>query len=188
MGEGERKAQMSLVDLDHALMVDGEVPVTPSNENPQATITGLQALLHQRGHTIDTLNAEVVSLRGLVSAAEAATRAAEQQVADEKAAHANDVAQIGTWLQREATSRDWCEDYDDCIEEVNPKLAVKLPTRSREYAVRVRVTYEVTRTVNEASPADAWNYVNEDWDQIDRLVRNSEPTNVVHVSTEAVED
>ena len=164
---------MSLINVDDAMLVDGEVEVaTTSDVDP--TVAQLQALLHQRGHNIDTLQAEVVRLK--------------QQVEEAKAAHANDVAQIGSWLQSEARERDWCEDYDDCVDTVNSRLMVKLPNRRRDFKVTMRVTYEVSRTVHEDSADSAWDYVNEDWEQVDRLVRNAEPENVERVSVTQVED
>jgi hypothetical protein len=69
---------------------------------------------------------------------------------------------------------EWCEVYDESIEELNKHLHHKLPDRNKEYIVRVEI--EQTRTVvvdvvvtakskDEASDLvadDVWNYVDED--------------------------
>jgi hypothetical protein len=185
MGEGERKAQMSLVDLDHALLDDmpavSDTVEDATGSNEVATIAGLQALLHERGHTIDSLRTDLENEVAAHIKARAAVEAAKQS-------HAADVAVITSWLQNEAQERDWCDEYDDCVEAVNHKLTIKLPSRKRDYTVTMRVSYVLTRNVHVASADEAWDYVTEDWDTIHDNVSDASIDKVEKVSVEVDED
>lgn len=57
-------------------------------------------------------------------------------------AHEADIKRIGEAMMRAAEDHDWCEVFDDYVDELNKKLAFKLPTRTHEYIVRR--TYLVT--------------------------------------------
>jgi hypothetical protein len=74
-----------------------------------------------------------------------------QELADAQEVHREDVSRIGEVLLREAKQREWCQDYDDVVEELNQRLTVALPGRARAWDVSfdVRVTVGVERARDE---------------------------------------
>jgi hypothetical protein len=74
-----------------------------------------------------------------------------RELADAQEVHQRDVARIGEVLLREAKQREWCQDYDDVVEELNQRLTVALPGRARAWDVSfdVQVTVRVERARDE---------------------------------------
>ncbi len=71
-------------------------------------------------------------------------------------AHHDDIATIGSALLREAEDRDWCQDYDQVIDELNQRLTVPLPERERAWDVSfdVRVTVHLSHARNADAARD----------------------------------
>jgi hypothetical protein len=71
-------------------------------------------------------------------------------------AHHDDIAAIGRALLREAEDRDWCQDYDQVIDELNQQLTVPLPERERAWDVSfdVRVTVHLSHARNADAARD----------------------------------
>lgn len=100
-------------------------------------------------------------------------RDATTETATARKRHRDDIETIGERLIEEAKDRDWCSVYDEIIDDLNHKLYVELPVRSRNYTVRVQatVTFEVEvedqtsesdarETAREWIESDARDYVN----------------------------
>lgn len=85
---------------------------------------------------IRQLSAQVTGLRAEVDQLMSHLRSSRER-------HQRDITLIGTALMEEAERRDWCGEYDEVVEDLNHKLSVELPTRTREYTV----TYTLTVTV-----------------------------------------
>jgi len=69
--------------------------------------------------------------------------------------HAEDIALIGEKAIEMADDLGWCDRYDTFIEELNSRLHISLPHRSKEYEARVRVTVYLQATINASSETEA---------------------------------
>lgn len=61
--------------------------------------------------------------------------------------HESDIALISDALIKESDDRDWCNMYDEFIEELNKSLNVELKVREKEYEVDIEVTETRTQVV-----------------------------------------
>jgi hypothetical protein len=98
-------------------------------------------------HAQPAAEAQVRDLRRETERLRSTISELRQELADAQEVHRQDVARIGEVLLREAKQRDWCQDYDDVVEELNQRLTVALPGRARAWDVSfdVRVTVRVER-------------------------------------------
>lgn len=76
---------------------------------------------------------------------------------------------IGDRLNEEAEERDWCEEFDRIVADVNESLhplGYELPVREREYTVEITITGTITttytHTVTASSPEAAQDIADED--------------------------
>jgi uncharacterized protein YdiU (UPF0061 family) len=69
--------------------------------------------------------------------------------------HATDILTIGQKLIEEANDRDWCEEYDTIVEELNGDLHITLPVREREFTVEVSVVLTITVSAQDADSAES---------------------------------
>lgn len=80
--------------------------------------------------------------------------------------HDEDIAIIGKVLLDEAEKRDWCDEFDTIIDEVNNRLDHPLPTRTRIYRVHYAyaLSYRVSSSaeVRASSEAEARRALEED--------------------------
>lgn len=85
---------------------------------------------------VDRLRSTITELRG------------ELDVAGQ--AHRDDIAAIGRALLREAEDRDWCDDFDRFVVDLNEQLSVALPERVRAWDVSfdLRVTVHIPHARN----------------------------------------
>jgi hypothetical protein len=60
-----------------------------------------------------------------------------------KQAHADDVKKISEALGKEAEDRDWCDDYQQFVADLNPSLEVPLAAMERDLEVTVYGTVRV---------------------------------------------
>lgn len=70
-------------------------------------------------------------------------------------AHIDDIHKIGTALIEEATNRDWCDLYDEFVDNLNTQLNRPLEVRQHTYSVEVEYTVKVHREIDAASHDDA---------------------------------
>lgn len=85
--------------------------------------------------------------------------------------HRRDIELIGETLLEQAERRDWCGEYDQVVDGLNRRLNIDLPTRDRDYDVRVVVTI----TVNASSEDRAS-------DQVDSEIRRLRDRGEVNIS------
>lgn len=69
---------------------------------------------------------------------------AQQMTSEARRNHQADIEWIGQKLMSEAEQRDWCDQYDKFVEEVNNQLHVELPTRYIDYTAEIRITVSYT--------------------------------------------
>lgn len=67
---------------------------------------------------------------------------AVEPVTSEQERHEADIKLIGEMLDRKAQEHGWCSEYEDVVKELNEKLNVSLPGRSKRK--RITATIEVT--------------------------------------------
>lgn len=67
----------------------------------------------------------------------------------DRALHIADMRRVSEYLAQEAKDREWCEEFDHALDDLNTALSVPLTPRTRELTVTVRGTLEVefTKTV-----------------------------------------
>lgn len=63
-------------------------------------------------------------------------------------AHIDDIHKIGTALIEEATTRDWCDLYDEFVDDLNKKLHRPLDVRQHSYSVEVEYTVKIHREID----------------------------------------
>jgi capsid protein len=61
--------------------------------------------------------------------------------------HIQDIKLISDALMEQAEDRDWCDQYDNFIEELNTRLSIELEERTKEYEVEIEVTQTRTQRV-----------------------------------------
>ena len=66
---------------------------------------------------------------------------------DQKQKHIEDIQTIGDRLIEESNERNWCEEFDDIIEQVNQKMHIPLAPRKQDFEVTVYVTVSVSQEV-----------------------------------------
>lgn len=81
------------------------------------------------------------------------------EVVNTHTAHQKDIEIIGARLLEEAESRDWCEDYDYIIGELNGGLTEKLAQRERNFSIDVRVSYSMSFSVRATSEEEAEEFI-----------------------------
>jgi hypothetical protein len=60
--------------------------------------------------------------------------------------HRSDVALIGQRLIAEADDRDFCDDFEKFVDDINTELTVQLPRREHDYTVTVSVELRISVT------------------------------------------
>lgn len=78
----------------------------------------------------------------------------EAALAESERLHRQDIEHIGAKMIAEANRRDWCEIYDDVVDDLNNQLHVELPVREHDYSVELTYQVRVTATMT-ARDADA---------------------------------
>ena len=61
--------------------------------------------------------------------------------------HAEDIALIGERLIEESDERNWCEEFDEIIDDINVRLHADLPIRRKEFEVRVNYSVYASSSV-----------------------------------------
>lgn len=96
---------------------------------------------------------------------------AQAEIGNARRKHEADIEAIGDTLIEEAESRNWCSDYDEVIDNLNPNLHIALRERKKDFTVRTRVTYYVDVDVEARNAEAAEAMVDEDrslvMDQLD---------------------
>lgn len=95
----------------------------------------------------------IANLRQLLDTQSFQLASVRESLRESRNRHVADIATIGEKLIGEANDRDWCEEYDTIVEELNGDLHITLPVREREFTVEVSVV--LTITVNAKDEADA---------------------------------
>jgi len=62
--------------------------------------------------------------------------------------HAEDIARIGERLIEESDKRNWCEEFDEIIDDINVRLHLALPIRCREFEVTVNYSVYASSVVS----------------------------------------
>ena len=78
-----------------------------------------------------------------------------RRATEARANHVGDIGVIGKALRDEADERDWCDDYDNFVQEVNKHLHVELPVREHDYVVTATFSVTLRYTVSAQSEDDA---------------------------------
>jgi hypothetical protein len=76
--------------------------------------------------------------------------ALEGRLSDNARKHANDIKLIGEALISEANERDWCAEFDQWVDALNPTLNIELPLRVSDYTTEITITVDFS-----SSPDDA---------------------------------
>ena len=76
--------------------------------------------------------------------------------------HIEDIQHIGTALIEEATTRMWCNLYDQFVDQLNDKLHRKLEVRRLEYSVEVEYTVKIHREIDADSYDNAVELLRDD--------------------------
>lgn len=121
--------------------VDGQSIGSLAGQTPPATDCAVGARTDDP--QVQDLRGEVERLRSTLTELRGELDAARQ-------AHHDDIAAIGRALLREAEDRDWCDDYDQVIDDLNGQLSVALPERVRAWDVTfdLRVTVHIPNARN----------------------------------------
>ena len=102
---------------------------------------------------------------------EAARNHWEHLASSYEKAHIDDIHKIGTALIEEATNRDWCDLYDEFVDNLNNQLSRPLEVRQHTYSVEVEYTVKIHREIDAATYDDAVDSlrqdVESDFDDID---------------------
>lgn len=62
--------------------------------------------------------------------------------------HIDDIHKIGQALINEATTRDWCDLYDEFVDDLNKELHRPLDVRQHSYSVEVEYTVKIHREID----------------------------------------
>lgn len=76
--------------------------------------------------------------------------------------HIDDIHKIGQALINEATTRDWCDLYDEFVDDLNKELHRPLDVRQHSYSVEVEYTVKIHREVEATKYDDALDSLRED--------------------------
>lgn len=76
--------------------------------------------------------------------------------------HINDIHKIGQALINEATTRDWCDLYDEFVDDLNKELHRPLDVRQHSYSVEVEYTVKIHREIEATKYDDALDSLRED--------------------------
>ena len=76
--------------------------------------------------------------------------------------HIDDIHKIGQALINEATTRDWCDLYDEFVDDLNKELHRPLDVRQHSYSVEVEYTVKVHREIEATKYDDALDSLRED--------------------------
>lgn len=79
----------------------------------------------------------------------------EADLREARLRHQQDITRIGDRLMEEAENREWCDIYDDVINDINAHMWIELPTREQEYTVAFDVSAVVHVQVTATSPSNA---------------------------------
>lgn len=72
-----------------------------------------------------------------------------------RANHIKDIKLIGDALIKEADERDWCDQYDKFVSQLNSKLCIDLEEREHEYVVSAIYHLKVSTTIKARNIDDA---------------------------------
>lgn len=141
------------------MSVDTEArPAVPA-EDPYAVRDRLQDELQEAQRDVARLNTEVGEVHDLLTAQierlQAEVARQTQRADDAETAHQHDIEVIGRTLIDEADNRDWCDEYDRVINNLNGSLRKELPLRSKSWTVTVKVSYVTDFTVEATSREQA---------------------------------
>ena len=76
--------------------------------------------------------------------------------------HIDDIHKIGQALINEATTRDWCDLYDEFVDDLNKELHRPLDVRQHSYSVEVEYTVKIHREIEATKYDDALDSLRED--------------------------
>lgn len=136
--------------------------------------------------TVVALHEELASARAEVEELREskyqALREAHENARQRRQQHEADIARIGEALMSEADEREWCDTYDEFVEDLNKSLTVALPLREVEFEVTMDVTVRITKTVTAATEDAAYTEASTTIDGDDLRYGDVEDTE--HVETE----
>ncbi len=113
--------------------------------------------------TFDSVHALWVLEANRVSALEDQVKELRDRWLAEVARHEKNMTIISDRLLQEANERDWCDIYDDVIEDINARLDnAELKTRERDYVVSHTITVTRSRTIRAASEGRVQDYLSDD--------------------------
>jgi hypothetical protein len=92
-------------------------------------------------------------VRAHINALESRVLALNSHVNECSRKHSEDIAKIGEHLIREARKREWCDVYDDFVDNLNTFLHIKLPARRKMHRMKMEFTVTVERLF-EAQPGE----------------------------------
>jgi hypothetical protein len=142
---------------------------TPFADPTRKDTTDVETLMIA-AHSETAISAER-DLRTALAAGQAQAEQLRRDVADAERRHRDDIAVIGERLIQEANDRDWCQTYDDIVDELNEKLTFELPLRERDFTVTalVELRLAVTATSEEHARDLAEDHVEQAEKQLDAM-------------------
>jgi hypothetical protein len=130
-------------------------------EDPRSCLVALQsgAVAEYEKRLLRRMSLDDYGMRDILIAAVLRQRAKSARMLTEAEQllreHHADIKKIGDAMIEYADHHEWCEEYDQAVEDLNEKLSVKLRQREREYGVEVKVTYRPRVTVRATSEREA---------------------------------
>jgi hypothetical protein len=97
-----------------------------------------------RRRTAASPSADVAQLRSKLAAVTEESEQHQRLAAERLRLHQADLACISDRLRTEASSRGWCHDFEDLVDELNEQLTVKLAHRGWSYLVDTTLTVDLT--------------------------------------------
>lgn len=170
--ESEMLRNLGLMPTDHLVWTVEESYLAFAEEDAPSAEDPFASLRAER----DAALAQVESLKEALSRGDVRVREAQSR-------HQSDIDAIGARLLEECEARDWCEEFDRIIDELNGSLNRSLPqmVREREYEVTMDVTVRVTRTVTASDEDNAYEQARDDLGSED--LRYGDVQDTDHVET-----
>lgn len=104
-------------------------------------LTTQDELIRKQAEEIKTINEYWQSI---VESSKQRIEQLNQDLDKSRSNHRGDISKIGTRILQEADDRDWCDEFDDIISDLNENLTVPLQRRTRTYKVSFFVRSEVS--------------------------------------------
>jgi hypothetical protein len=80
---------------------------------------------------------------------ESQIRELEGRLSERVKKHEKDIQLIGDALIEEAIDRDWCDEFDKWVENVNQTLWIELPVRAADYVAEITLSVQFRSSPND---------------------------------------